>query len=250
MSDLLFERKYPTTKQKYVGIEIEFLLLAKDEDKLCKLLDDAKVQYNVHLGTDGSVTDVDFKPKMEFGYDSNFGYDRLKCVNIKDKYLGKEIRILATEKEAPTFIDKVCEAIRQAGGKINDTCGLHVHLDMRNREFNEVFNNFFFVQKLLFTTQPKTRRASKYCKIMARRTAPVKTKYYAINKMSYAEHRTLEIRLHQGTIDPKEIKMWTGLLIKIADTAKKFKKSVKSFDELELPVALKEYLDVRVKKYS
>jgi hypothetical protein len=237
-------------KKNTLVLKLNSYCLAKDEEKLCKLLDDAKVQNNVHLGTDGSVKDLDFIPKVEYGFDPNWGFDRMRVVNTKDKHLGKEIRILATEKEAPDVIQKVCAAIKQAGGKINDTCGLHVHLDMRNREFNEVFNNFFFIQKLLFLTQPKTRRTSKYCKIMTRRTVPVRTKYYAINKMSYAEHRTLEIRLHHGTIDPKEIKMWSGLLIKIANSTKKFKKSVKSFDELELPVPLKEYLDVRVKKYS
>lgn len=247
MKHLLYEKKFPTTSDNYVGIEIEFLLLEKQTDKLQDALVKANLQFNVNYGRDGSVKDTEFVP--EYGVTNDRYRDRI-IKNIDKRYEGKEIRILATEIDLPIIIEKVCEIIKSYGGKINETCGLHVHLDMRNRNIDHVFNNFYFSQNLLFATQPKARAKGEFCKVLRTRTIPPQSRYYGINRLAYNRLRTLEIRMHDGSIDATEIKMWTGLLLKIANRKDTFKRQLKTFDDLMLPETLKGYLNVRVKKYA
>lgn len=240
MKHMVYEPKHPTSKENYVGVEIEFLMTMSQTDKFAEALFKENLHYNVHFGYDNSVKDLEFIPKLNMYGD---------VINHKDKKYGKEIRVLGVEKELPELITKVCLLIEKHEGTINSTCGLHVHLDMRNRDVDLVFNNFFYAQKLLFATQPKMRKEGKYCKMLAR-NAPGKDKYYGVNRKPYETKRTLEIRMHEGTINAKEILSWVGLLIKIANLKEKLTSSVKDFTLIKVPEKIVGYFDARIKKFA
>lgn len=241
VKNLLYDRKAPTSKENYVGIELEFLIPYDKNNKLVEDLLKNNLQWNVHLGTDGSVADEDFRPR----YDRN-----LMVANRHEQYTGKEIRILCTEKDAPDVIDSVCKIIKDCDGKVNKTCGLHVHLDMRNRDYETVYNNFYCIQDIMFKMQPESRHKNNYCKKMSRFIKEPRDRYYAINKTAYDKYRTLEIRLHDGSIDAKEIKMWTYFLINIANMKNKLLRKVSKVDKLDLPDIVKGYVNGRINKYA
>lgn len=251
IKDLIHDRKWPTSNRKYVGIEIEFLIPKVQESKLEDLLIEKNLQWNVHLGGDGSVQDVDFIPIYNMVTYSWSNIPQQIVTNENYRKRGYEIRILAEEKEAPSIVNKCCEVIKQCNGVINHTCGLHVHIDMRNRDYNKVYNNLFHIQSLMFATQPKSRHKNKYCRKLPRLFKGNAGRYYSINKMSYEKHRTIEVRLHEGTLSAKDILMWTGFLIKIANIDTMLDKKIKLVEELDwLPESLKVHLNERIKKYS
>lgn len=245
---LIEMRKIPTTKDNYVGVEIEFLLLGSQQKPLIAKLVKAGLEYNVQVGNDGSVIDTDFVAAYET-IQQPWGQERI-VMNNHNRMRGLEIRILATEKEIPGIITKTCQIIKSHGGKVNLTCGLHVHLDMRSRDLELVYNNFYFSQKLLFSTQPKQRKTGKYSKILKRKIEKPKTRYYGVNRLSYIEHKTLELRMHEGSIAEKEILVWVGSLIKIANLEKKLSRQLKSFDTLSVPKKVLEYFNERIEKYG
>lgn len=240
-------RKIPTTKDNYVGVEIEFLMARGKRDKLVKDLVKAGLEYNVHVGNDGSVIDNTFVP--QYRTVRRDGWTDQIMTNADARPTGMEIRVLATEKEISDVIKKTCKIIQENGGYVNATCGLHVHLDMRNRDFEKVFNNFYFSQKLLFSTQPVMRKNGTYSK-MLRAKKVTNDRYYGVNRLSYKEHKTLELRMHEGSVDEKEILVWVGSLIKIANLEKKLARQLKTFESLEVPKKVVEYFDERIKKYS
>lgn len=250
--ELLEHRKAPTSKKNYVGIEIEFLLPKTKTKRLNELLIQNNLQWNVNVGSDGSVRDLDFVPifgERQSPWDRNLMIPY--TVNEAQKKLGYEIRILAQQSEAPEIISKVCGIIKSCKGLVNSTCGLHVHLDMRNRNYDMVYNNLYQVQPLMFTTQPVSRHKNEFCKRMSRKYKAPDSRYYAINSRAYEEHRTIEVRLHEATIDAKEILMWTGFLIKIASHKEMIKGKIETVEQLPwLPDNVKGYLNERISKYS
>lgn len=250
MVDRLLDRtKAPTSKRRYVGIEIEFLIPRGDAyTKLEKLLYKNELQWNVNLGDDGSVEDTDFVP--QYITEGNGWNPERRVINYMDKKQGHEIRILAEEDDAPAIVRKTCEIIAKCGGMVNKTCGLHVHVDMRSRDYKKVYSNLFFVQNLMFSMQPSERKSSKYCKKLPHPIkGPSGSRYWSINKRAYDEHRTLEIRLHEGCIDANDILAWTGFLIAMANLETVLDKQT-DIDELPFPDKLKEYVHERVNRFS
>lgn len=268
VKNLLYESKVPSTRKNCVGVEIEFLIPGNQREKLKQLLLEEKLQWNVHLGTDGSVHDDTFVPKTEFfrvGTGRN-SFWTTRVINEHERPRGCEMRLLATEKEMPELINKVCDIIKKCKGYVNKTCGLHVHIDMRNRDINTIYNNFYAIQSIMFNMQPKSRRDNEYCEYLSREkmknvNADLKNalrnddddfgeRHYSINKMAYARHGTLEVRLHEGTIDAVDIRRWVYFLIKFSDLPVKLTKKINNLDGLDLPDKIKEYVNDRIKKFA
>jgi hypothetical protein len=220
----------PKTKDNssYVGIEIECILPFKDAKlALSILLAEQNLTNKVRIGTDESITGL----------------------RIND--LPLEIRILDKQSQIYSTVFKVCTILRKLKAKVNKSCGLHVHLDMRQRSFIEkekIYNNFLKSQNLLFSLVKKERLRNKYCKKIHKKVyIKAKTKYihdgrqyvlidipastikplftnmlvnddrrFGINVRSLYEHNTIEIRIHHGTLSFKEISNWIRILLKIA----------------------------------
>lgn len=255
--ELLERSKTPTSKSKYVGIEIEFLTPSNNVKKLESLLIKNELQWYCHLGDDGSVKDLDWVAQDRYEEYTDWRgqqQTRVMTTNHDERKASHEIRILAQEDEAPAIVNKVCEILKECGSIVNKTCGLHVHVDLRSRNYDTVYHNMFQCQDLMFKTQPCTRTSrNKYCKKL-KKMFDAKSRagrYHAINRKAYKEHRTIEVRLHEPTLIAKEILMWCGFLILIANFETKLDKKIKLVEDLpSLPEALKGYLNERIKKYS
>jgi hypothetical protein len=227
----------PLDKEDYVGVEIECIIPGgpdKIRAKLAEMLVDLKLEDKVRIGEDGSIR-----------------YN-------KPPYYGAEIKVLDTNKKISQTITKVSTVLRKMGAVVNTSCGLHVHLDMRykNEKTREkVFNNLYMSQNLLFSLVRKDRQKNKFCKKMGKKikvkeppafyynekgqmvygsktytinpvfneVKNINDRRYAINLRSLIRHKTIEIRLHHGTINALMINKWIGILQRIA-TSDEFKK--------------------------
>lgn len=199
--ELIEKPKIPTSpSENYLGIEIECLVKDGSVKLLKELLCKQRLHKHVQVGSDGSIN-------------SDVG-----------GYKGIEIRVLVTERELQSVMAKLSKCLkhRKIDAYANRSCGLHVHLDMRNRNHVTSFNKLFNVQSLLRKSQPTSRLDSQYCK-------PAKTgdfdkererseRYSVINTVSYGKHKTLEVRVHEGTVNTKDITNWCMFLIGVLNS--------------------------------
>lgn len=211
--NVIKEHKKPTTNDNYVGIEIEMLSPKSIED-MNKEFIKARLHRVVNVGTDGSIrTDQDGSKAME-------------------------LRILLKESELETKLKEICDVLRKNDCYANRSCGMHVHLDMRNRDAELAYSNLFKLQEIMFASQPLSRRNNSYCK--KNKTAKLKLsefdsqeRYSAINTVSYNKHRTIEIRLHEGATKFKDIYNWTKFLVDTVNQSAKIKDSIDSVQKLQ-----------------
>lgn len=225
--------KKPTVaKENYVGVELEFI--SKIEPiKMAEMMVENGLEDFVTVKDDGSVD-------TESGYPYSF-----------------ELNVLAKHNEVYDVIRKLCSLIEDKS-KANDSCGLHVHLDMRNRDAGKSYANLFSAQGLFYSMQPFSRLDNTFCN-PAFEYFGVRNdedeRYRCVNKCSLSKYRTLEVRVHQGTVNSMEICNWIRLLHKIieADRIKKPKilqdlETIKKTFSLD-PATMK-YVVERCKKFQ
>lgn len=235
-----FDKKVPDNKniKPHVGVEIEFYCKI-DRDNLAREFAKEKLQNYVNITTDGSL-----KSPPE------------------DAPIAHELRIMAEEKDIESVIKRVCKVITsdKVGGKVNKTCGVHVHLDMRQITRNKelIFNNLVNCQGLLFSLVPKSRRSNKYCNFVATSNYQESNGNHhdAISgRDAYAKHKTFEVRIHSGTINASKINHWINLLLLITNNTNMMAPitGLTEFEKaLTVPLSeeLKSYIQKRVEEVN
>jgi|ERR1035437_1944338 hypothetical protein len=189
------------------------------------------------------------------GYDDHNDYDcncECNCGGNKDN--GHEIAIVAKSSQIADIVNKVCKVLASHNSKVNSTCGLHVHLDMRNHDEKKSFANLVKAQRLLYSMVPSSRFNNSYCQPNDKKSMGGYTgRYWGINPASFSEHGTIEIRLHSGTINAVKINNWIKILQKIAYTNRKMPE-IKTLSDLTkailLPAELLKYISERLNKFS
>lgn len=229
------KRPSSTFKANYLGIEFEFLTkldVAAVQEKFIA----AKLEGYVHVGTDGSVSE--------------------------SGYRGLEVRLLVNEYSAKDIIVAVCKVLREdCQGHVNNTCGLHVHFDMRNRNASHCYNNMVKILPLLSKMVPQTRisgESVRYCKLNTTPTLDTQLsngdRYYAINAQSISEHTTLEVRLHSGTLNAAKVYNWIQVILTAINAPEVLKSKVGSpsefADTFEVSNKLVEYIQKRVDTFT
>jgi hypothetical protein len=232
--NVIKEHKKPTTNDNYIGIEIEMLSMMSI-DQMNKEFIAARLHRTVNVGTDGSIrADQDGSKTME-------------------------LRILVKESELESKLKEICAVLRKNDCYSNRSCGMHVHLDMRNRDAELCYKNLFNVQDLMLASQPIARRSNTYCKPntdKALKLSQFKTgeRYKVINTDSYEKHSTIEIRLHEGATKFKDIYNWVKFLVDTVNQKKVFKKEVKTIDDLTemdyTDIKILNHLDERIQEYA
>jgi hypothetical protein len=170
-------------KTNYIGIEIECFTHWDNLDIKERLLELDMLDM-VDLGGDGSI-------------DADFGTDL-------------EMRILIPEKKLAFYLKRLSKLFVKKQFGINESCGLHIHLDMRNRDVEKCFKRLLKFQDVLFGMVDKDRWTNVYCS-----PTPDHNHYGAINRSAYEKHKTIEIRMHHATLDMKQIEKWVNLLLRI-----------------------------------
>lgn len=184
---ILNRRKDPTNVHS-VGIEIECLLPHKTD--FTKFWPVAKY---VNLGSDGSI-------------------------RTPNGYQGAELRVCVPSNEMRKVVTVLSQVLSEVGAKVNASCGLHVHLDQRQKTDDQIkttFANFIRAQNLLMTVVPQSRRNNHYCKKHRGtdlNSAMYGNRYKMINAVAYRRYKTLEIRLFNGTVNGDKIINWIETL--------------------------------------
>lgn len=159
-------------------------------------------------------------------------------------------------KTAPACGDKFIEQIREitevikaVGGKVNDSCGTHIHIDARDFKFFDllkIYQVWAARERMLTSLVAEDRRGGEYCESWEDKGIEIpKTirsnslgfenfnevfeHYTSLNLGALADHGTLENRLLEGTLNPDKIIAWAQLNSRLVD-------SMKTFDGKLLPL--------------
>lgn len=226
----------------FVGIEIE-CASKLDASSLEDLIINKAVLLHkvVRVGSDGSIrTDEVYRHPIEF-------------------------RLLIKQSEVAKVLPKFM-ALMKPYIKVNASCGLHVHLDMRNRGYGRSYERLYTTLPLLESMVPKTRRTNTYCRINNDKKEwervdydRVNPRYQALNPTSYGKFKTLEVRIHSATTNARKIINWIDLLTLIID--KKFEEGIKEpsrsissllafFTKYQIPTHLRNYVVQRISKFG
>lgn len=188
---MLEDPKYPSSMSKHVGIEIECIVNSDKVDSIFMAIEKAGIGTNICFSNDGSID----------------------CDEYNEE--GAEFKVLGTEVEISKILAKLIPILKQHKARVNSSCGLHVHLDMRNRDAKTAFKRLYKHQELLYKMQPTFRRNSNYCRKITANGG--NTHYDGISKYPLHSLRTLEVRMHHGTVDLADIVNWVDLLVRIVD---------------------------------
>lgn len=223
---------------KYMGIEIECLIPVTDK------------YYNV----------------------SGFGKwlskeHKIKTLNVTDDgslrpptgFFGIEFRLL-TKSDEMSNLKQLCDILRTLGAKVNRSCGLHVHLDMRTEDAKKGVDNVNLKGRrignaldILKHMVPSSRRSNSFCKLEVG-SVDSSDRYYAVNRSSYSRHKTLEVRLHSGTVNYKKIANWCKLMFALSNSVKMTKNKPNNaeelFDLLELDESMRAYVLSRIEEFK
>lgn len=228
--------------KRYVGVEIE-CLSSISRDEIMQLLSRKAPMLHRYLrvGYDGSISTTETHNEAV------------------------EFRFLLPEEKKDAILNTF-QRVMMPYLKVNESCGLHVHLDMRNRNYARSFERLVDVTPILMSMVPKSRRENRYCKVnqdkkehLLRNTADYR--YRVINPDSYRKYRTLEVRVHSGTILANKIINWINLLTHVIDkefdTTSKVKEPkrrigrlVSFFDRYDIPASLRNYVTRRIAKFG
>lgn len=212
--------------KRYIGVEIEVLGISGIENvnKLNKWAN----KWNASIVHDGSIS-------------STYGFE-IRTSPAKGSKLVQQIK-------------EVCDILKAGKARVDKSCGLHVHVDCRDfkRKDPSDFQKLSFVwaklESKMFSLVSTGRRDNNYCKPWGNDFWPssirkVKSfdyrpnsRYMSLNLESFHAHKTVENRMHQGTINPKKILTWAAINSKIVDFAKKNSiKKIETIKELNLDV--------------
>jgi hypothetical protein len=173
----MFTRKY--------GVEIE--------TSTCPNHSDYDSQGNWETKADGSISGLEFASVVLSGY-AGFAA-------IRD----------------------ICEYAEENSWDVDDECGLHVHFDMRDECDDsrkaiacaylmtyEVWCRFVDPNRIggLYCGASKTTCAKVYGAKWFDEFAENQHRYEWINFQAFNKHRTLEVRIHEGTLDANRICNW------------------------------------------
>lgn len=162
-------------------------------------------------------------------------------------------------------LQRLCRLLKSLSTQVNNTCGLHVHLDCRDlkgvkkvrtssldgpsytyegpgkKDLMRRAGRLGKVLPLMEGMVDGSRLDNEYCQLEVSRMG--QGKYYAINTNSFLTHKTIEVRLHHSSIDFKEIHDWAEFLYFVSRN-KIESEEIIDFEDFkkELPEAPKEIL--------
>ena len=151
-------------------------------------------------------------------------------------------------------ITDICKALETQEAFVNTNCGLHVHIDARDMDYldlrrlallyakveNELYllcddnrkkNHFCkpcgpYYEKFLKNIEKGTKASrARIIEGVIRGEAPtydysqphLEGRYHGLNLHAYWAHKTVECRIHQGSLDPKDITRWGMLWASLLD---------------------------------
>ncbi len=135
-------------------------------------------------------------------------------------------------------LSKVCEIVKQLGGQVNRSCGLHVHIDAWNFDIADVRRLIRVIwrieQPVLHFLIPQSRRNGQYSRAVTEELvrkinrmrsieslARIQSRYFSINLAAWFRHRTFEFRNHSGTFSEMKVISWIVFILMLMDAVKR-----------------------------
>lgn len=167
-------------------------------------------------------------------------------------------------------LEKVCWVLDLCDVKVNDSCGLHVHIDAADFTMNTWKNlalTYKNIENVINAFMPGNRRDNYYCRslstISENRILGADTidelrgvfgnqRYHKVNLEAYARHRTVEFRQHGGSTNFTKMKNWILFLNRMITFAQ-YAKVASGTPLQDLPFLnedQKTYFKLRTKKLS
>ena len=133
-------------------------------------------------------------------------------------------------------LKKCCKALARVGARVNNSCGLHVHIgarDLDDRTYCNVFVNYMMLETAIESFLAPSRRGSRarWCYSLRNhefgilhattkgevRQALGYDRYHRVNAEAYDRHQTIEFRQHQGSVNYTKISNWVKFLGKLVE---------------------------------
>lgn len=245
----------PETQDKYLGIEIEFMsphgfesiaetLIKENLAKYVTLKDDCSIDYS-----DGSC---DCHPN-EWWVHGEEGSDDSSCEccgTMDSGVYTHELCVLVKQSQVKRIMAKLSKVFKKCEAFTNSSCGLHVHIDSRNRDPHKTFANLVAAQDVLYGLAKPGRKSNRFCLPLNNSASFMNRpsgRYVGINGESYQYMKTIEVRLYHGTIDTKEITGWSKLLVAIADAKKTKHLDMKGVKKMIKSKDVKTYINSRIR---
>jgi hypothetical protein len=145
-----------------------------------------------------------------------------------------------TRDELERQVPVACAALTAAGATVAARCGMHVHLEVRGfrgPQLRRAWVAWFANQGLINEYVSPSRRDGQWCRLVTqadldyllrRETGTARdvgrglvnlNRYSVLNGQAYGRYGTIEVRLHQGTINVKKILAWHAFCRAIVDWA-------------------------------
>lgn len=123
-------------------------------------------------------------------------------------------------------LQKVCWVLEYCDVKVNDSCGLHIHMDAADftlDTWKNLATTYKNLESVIDAFMPGSRRNNRYCKSLSRVSAARiqqaqsirdlqiafnSDRYFKLNLEAYSRHRTVEFRQHSGTTNFTKMENW------------------------------------------
>ena len=130
----------------------------------------------------------------------------------RTRYGGIEIRVPCRLDDF-RLLYRVCNLLSKHSARVNASCGLHVHLDVRDlaptKRLADVRSRAMalhgVIASVLRYAVPPSRLANSYCALT---TPSTRDRYHAVNLTAVEKHGTIEVRLGAGTVQADKARLW------------------------------------------
>lgn len=130
-------------------------------------------------------------------------------------------------------LEKVCWVLELCDVKVNDSCGLHIHMDAHDFTMDTWRNlaiSYKRLEPVIDAFMPGSRRNNRYCKSLngISETAITRAqtindlrrvfhsdRYHKVNLEAYARHCTVEFRQHGGSTNFTKMSAWIHFIEKM-----------------------------------
>lgn len=134
-------------------------------------------------------------------------------------------------------LQKVCWVLDYCEVKVNDSCGLHIHMDAANftlSTWKNLILTYRRAERIIDAFMPPSRRNNHYCRglqsITEQRIQDAGSlrdlqnafggdRYHKLNLESYSRHRTVEFRQHGGTTNYTKMENWIHFISNMITSA-------------------------------
>jgi hypothetical protein len=167
------DRRYPRSDLPHIGVEIE--VVYKDADSFRR-------GVGIDCHRDGSLGTY-----------------------------GAEYKVLAKSTVIASEVAELVQELWKRRARVNRSCGLHVHLDVRqigDARRTELLDWMQRTEQAWFGLMPPSRCGSSYARLM---TETNRNDHFTWAHVT--SYNTVEIRLHGGTLNPYKIAGWVTALV-------------------------------------